>query len=461
MTRARFLLRFAQSSPGQKLIYTLRTNFPDLWAGSKEFRRQIFSVLTPQEPIKSNSFSRIDSPSIGWHSPKPSSVSPIGIGVTIYSPDLVKGEHTISQLALFQAQNLRRKLPTISYLDWQSLDSKYLMSFDKKTINKNYDKSISYGISVFHLGNNYHSVGTLLRFFQSHPSRNVVILHDLFLIDLFQEYYKYTGQPNLFQEKIISTLGIQGIITTSNLKTGKSVEGIRKSELAQVFLEEIKRHARVVISHSDEDLFLKTKNQSESFSYHNIPLPASYTETKRVIEELDYVTRPLILISGHRAYSKNFYNILRALIVVKQEIPNLQIESAGSVSEQIRDEIRAKVEFRTLGVKSNFEVLSDDQWRKFHRVNSIGIRLGVGTNGESSGLVRDYLSLGMKVVSDENTKHLLSNPNYYSVAKGADYLEISESILKALAQPLQQDVDLESSRAEYFENLLEILGAIE
>ena len=63
-------------------------------------------------------------------------------------------------------------------------------------------------------------------------------------------------------------------------------------------------------------------------------------------------------------------------------------------------------------------------------------------------------------MSDENTRYLLSNPNYYAANKGANFLEISESILKALNQPVRIDLDLRDSVADYMDGLFKILSDI-
>jgi len=460
--RRNVIIFFVKTALGQSIVYHLRTKTPGFWDRTKRLRSWLLAVSEIKSSFESYSQTP-KTPEVNSHSKRTFSGKLSDIGVTIYSPDMVNGFHTITELARFQASNLRKFFPVTSFLDNQNPNSKYIMSFDTKLMTLNFENPISFGVGVYHLGNNPQSVKTLYRFFQSHKSTTVVVLHDIFLLDLFQAYYLYIGKPELFKVKVVSRLGAAGPIELLKLQKGEGITLETKRNLSSVFLEEIGSHAKIIISHSSDHLFPLIEESRLQDKNVVLALPSAYLmeQTSNLITtKKSKPTR--IMVSGHASLTKEFHTLLEALEIVKGEIPGIDIVSAGTVGRQLEDAIRREPNFLGLGIKfGSKKELSDIGWRKFHQSGSIGIRLGVGENGESSGLIRDYLYFGMKVISDENTQSLLNHSDYFSVSKSADKFEISTAILNAMSSPIGNHQSLVTShQQDYILKLSEILKAL-
>ena len=133
----------------------------------------------------------------------------------------------------------------------------------------------------------------------------------------------------------------------------------------------------------------------------------------------------------------------------------------GSVSETVRniiDDLNLK---STLKRKIKFIEHSDNEaWEKNHKSGNLGIRLGVGSNGECSGLVRDYVSFGMKVITDESTPDLAKIKNVRIVKDEITPDALAESIIELLGEDFEIDNELQfkKSRIRYESEIKKIIG---
>jgi len=79
----------------------------------------------------------------------------------------------------------------------------------------------------------------------------------------------------------------------------------------------------------------------------------------------------------------------------------------------------------------------------------------VGVNGECSGLVRDYISLGLKVLTDENSPELITVDNVMIVKKEIQIKQLSDKIIVLLSEKhVKNKGDFVDSSRKNYEKLL-------
>ena len=105
---------------------------------------------------------------------------------------------------------------------------------------------------------------------------------------------------------------------------------------------------------------------------------------------------------------------------------------------------------------------TESEWSYFLRPSSLGIRLGVGFNGESSGIVRDFLTAGMSVITNEKIEKLSSYSKYFHVSDDVDARQITNSVQSALirTQKLISVDDLNDYRLESLADYKDVLSEI-
>jgi hypothetical protein len=323
----------------------------------------------------------------------------------------------------------------------------------------NFDSApYSHGVSIFHLGNNSNSVSVLAELFATtDPKNNIVILHDLNLTDLFESFASQKSISSFTWRTVEENLGAYGVLNYHKLKSGKELLVKERTEIYELFLSLIKKRSYKQITHCTNLELLNALGVNQEQSMIRIDLPLQYVRASKSMDtNLEMgPARPMIILSGHYSNLKKMDIIISALPLVLAEVPNLRIQVVGGVSLAFRDILRKKKELRVLKKQTEYvQAESQNDWESCHSKGSLGIRLNVGINGESSGLVRDYLMYGMKVISDESSLDLQNNPNFTKVSSQIEYSELSKCIIQALSTPIVEDTSQNSNMTLIYKNLL-------
>jgi hypothetical protein len=167
-----------------------------------------------------------------------------------------------------------------------------------------------------------------------------------------------------------------------------------------------------------------------------------------------------MIVSGSASYSKETKTTALLLIELASIIDELRIDVVGSICIAMERELSVLLLSRdTLRKFRLHPNVSEEKWNELHVAADCGIRLGVGNHGEASGVVRDYLFFGMKVISDELSPSLFDNPNYFYFNKEVDFSENVHHLKQFLNAEIEiKSENSDSSTSLYKSKLLEILG---
>lgn len=479
--RSRLLLRslflFALDTKlGQKAINILRQSSGKLWDRTKPLRIWVLAIPTINNEVNQDlgigSF-HVDRESIysqlvsGIHVPKSAECNSNEKVVRVLSPYSTKGQHNILNLARYYMDFFSNSIPSVLLVSPQtnSLDTLngFESSFNK--LGDNYKKASR--TSVYHIGNNSES-SLLLDDFFLNEGHKVVVLHDLWLFDLFQHLGPIVGRNSLGFEMIQNSLGIFGTKGISEILAGNSFEENLRLDIGKIFLYPILTRADLVLVHTNHNLFADWIMKNFSEKIVQVPLPFGYPRGD--IGNMSKVGAvDTVLISGKISGSTNLQFYID-LIISSLSISQIKrviifgeiVESLGTSSLK---KIAKKKNVSTKSI-SLFRELSDSQWDELLNSSVIGVRLGVGLNGENSGIVRDFLGSGLKVVTDEKLESFNSYPELYIVKVGSNSHEIMNVIKKAVNDPRtnhmsQQLKDLRRrSLNDYDDALKRVLGTI-
>ena len=358
------------------------------------------------------------------------------VRIQIFAPELRGSFHTITALALYQKRFLSKTYPVVTLLG-QSSPTKFRRQFDvllQEEIVVN-----SYGISIYHVGNNPASVTILKHFLLNETNKKIVYLHDLNLLDLAYAYCVSTNLDHTLFEYLQNKLGVYGSIAIHKKMNEIELTKRETITLAGIILEDILDHADLVISHQNVKSYLDLSHPQFEEKSHVLNLPLGYfleTETQPEV----YRLKNKIVISGHASGSKQLDKILSAINYSMSYNSDVTCLVVGSMCQSVK-ELQREVTESKFAMKFDFIPNADDkEWEELHRSCAVGVRLGVGANGESSGLVRDYLYFGLNVITDETSEIMRTQDRVTIVDPQIDALELGKLILEILETGEKEDI---------------------
>jgi hypothetical protein len=383
--------------------------------------------------------------------------------VRILSPNSISGDHNIRNLAQFYTEIVSKTNPAV-LLVYPPIDKPNTTNGAESffhQLSDNY-KNLSRS-SIYHLGNNPDSAVLLNDFFMN-EGHKVVVLHDLWLFDLYQHLGSFFERGGFGFEIIQKNLGIFGSKGISEILAGDNFDENLRLEIGKIFLLPILNRADLIIIHSQNNIFANWIIKQFQKNTTQIPLPLGYSK-----REFGHPSNgcgvDTILISGKTSgsYDLKFYTdlIMESLsinqikkVTIFGEVVNFFEE--GTLKKIAKSQ---KLSTKSLSLVREF---TDSQWDELLKPNVIGIRLGVGSNGENSGIVRDFLSSGMQVVTDEFLDAFCDYPALHMVKVGSNSQEITDVIKNAVNNPKFPDAsrrlkDLSVQSISSYKTALELL----
>lgn len=460
------LIAFSRTPFGQRILYKVKNDYPSLWANSFTNIRQkvVFSLQGNTSVMEADP--AIRKATCTWENfheslNKKNSQSACrkSRGIQIFTPDFPLGIHTITELAVAQAAWLS------DFVNTKVLRAPYKIPERNLSIsNLHFEDNPreSNGASIFHLGNNTHSTLILHELILSNSDQSIVILHDLNLISLFDSYGNFKGIPNLIWKLAEEKYGSFGVINLRKVVSGEQIPLDIRGLIFGVYLELICKLSNNVICHDASKLTLNALPNEISSKLTIMELPTRYVQT--FVEEdskmVETTYKNLIIISGTNSSGKNIFIVLKALLLCLADIPSIRIRVIGSIRLSVERAMLENLEFRELiSVTEYFNAEKNSDWISLHQKNALGIRLNVGLNGESSGLIRDYLMFGMKVISDESTASLQKHPKFFHISKDCSADSLAKMIVKALKreESEKEESDKSDSHVSYLDFLRSII----
>jgi hypothetical protein len=331
----------------------------------------------------------------------------------IFSPETQGDGHTISNLANYQQFLMKSILPTRSFLATQGLDQKKFRLFDDFIVTRK-KNDVNGHTHLYHLGNNRNSAVLLQHILDSNPSNMVIEFHDLWIYDLLNDFGELHGFNDFAEELVRCALGAYGVIKLNSiLKQRKDFFTEQdKFEIATIFLNSLHRIQASYFSHGVNGDFESYLEKFCLLKINNLEMPIEYAGKK--VGQIVIGASKKIIVSGTASYSKELDTTTKVLIALATSIPELEIDIVGSVSIGIEKQLNGIQMLKSVRKKFKFyPSVATERWEALHKGSNCGLRLGVGKNGEASGVVRDYLAYGLKVVSDEPSLSLIGNPQYF------------------------------------------------
>lgn len=377
----------------------------------------------------------------------------------IFSPDTLGHGHTISSLANYQRFLMKGILPTRSFLATQGIDQKKIRLFDDFIVSLKKNE-LSGHSHLYHLGNNLNSAVLLHHILNSNSSNIVIELHDLWIYDLLNNFGEMHGFNKFPEELVCNALGAFGLIKLNSIIKQRKDHFTEQDrmEIATIFLNCFHKIQASYISHGVNEDFENHLRNFCLLKINNLELPINYSGKKNGNNIIGESKK--IIVSGTASYSKESTTTTTILTALATAIPDLKIDVVGSVSIEIEKQLsRLKV---LKSVRKRFKFypsVTDGEWEALHMASDCGLRLGVGKNGEASGVVRDYLAYNLKVISDEPSLSLIGNPQYFffdSKVTLTENIRLLEEFLASEIATNPQDSDSFSSL--YRSNLKELLG---
>ncbi len=375
--------------------------------------------------------------------------------VQIFTPNIQNGFHNIHQLAVYQKQILE---------NWNKKYQVILLtpsgkSFaDEKEHLDSITKSYSH-LQIYHIGNNAQSAAILEKALEGSNTRKIAVLHDLFLLDLLHSYGDQ--EPNFmakFALKIEKQYGMFGTLALGRFNQGNGISQLAKITLGQFALTELAPFFDVILFHSYKSDYLTNLPVSIREKFQYIPLPIKYAEIP--FKSARSKKGQIIVISGMDSRSKKIKTQILGILLAMSRDSRISCVVIGSVSQSVKmiiDEMDVKSDEKR---KFKFIQRRDDEtWRKTHESATLAIRLGVGGNGECSGLIRDYIGFGINVVTDEATPDLRKMKNMKIVEDDINPSELAEIIIQFLSEKHKIDnkAGVKSSEVKYVKQLKSVL----
>jgi hypothetical protein len=279
--------------------------------------------------------------------------------------------------------------------------------------------------SIVHIGNNPHSL-PLLRALRDSKAHIGVILHDLWIFDLLTYLEPFQEQEKLPSRIIFNALHAEGLRSLAALVSGGALSSRERGRLLGSLLNwALPANAHLIHHGNDETSSVAL---AEVFCHESTHfwLPDSYCGALRPIAGM---TRHWdVVISGTGSYGKRPGVMNEAIAELLRSEP-LRVAIGGAISGNF-EELAGTVQ-SSGGAVSLYPYLGAVDWDILHSQSRVGIRIGVGTLGESSGLIRDYLAYGLVVVTDDPTP-ISTHPRVVGVEAGCAPPALAEAIATAL-----------------------------
>ena len=283
--------------------------------------------------------------------------------------------------------------------------------------------------SILHIGNNPHSLPLLIGLRES-QDHIVVILHDLWIFDLLTYLEPIEQQDKLPSRIIFNALHAEGLRSLAALVSGSELSSRERGRLLASLLNWALPENSHVIYHGKDETSATALDSVMSHACDHVEQPNSYCGALNPITGM--ARHWDVVISGTASYGKRPRVMNEALEELLRREP-LHIAIGGPISASFT-ELAGRVQ-PSGGSISLYPSLGATDWDILHSQSRAGIRIGVGTLGESSGLVRDYLAYGLVVVTDDPTP-ISAHPRIVGVEAGCAATTLAEAIATALTLAL-------------------------
>lgn len=329
------------------------------------------------------------------------------VETTIYAPDFPYQGHTITNLAKHQLSYLRAR---------QSNHT----SGQEETICKERKK-----VNYFHLGNSSHNFEVLRTYVDSDALLNILIIHDTNLTDLLLYAFKVKKDFNIS----VKLLRTQSPMLIIKLLRDQSLSRAEKNAFFLNALMNSELKQPVIVVHNSRELRLLENQFKNRIS--EIPLPIGYHFFKTSLSTLENEV-PLLLLCFPTLNDKLSKVIKDALIEVYSRC-RVRVVIAGSSARN------HEAMFSSLSFVKVLREINNENWSFLLRRSNVAIRLGVGSNGESSGFIRDSIMLANVVLGDEHCETLSRFANYFILTIQQVYQDLANQILDAINRPRESD----------------------
>lgn len=280
--------------------------------------------------------------------------------------------------------------------------------------------------SLVHIGNNPHSLPLLMALRQSRDHIGV-ILHDLWIFDLLTYLEPIEEQEKLPSRLIFNSLHAEGLRSLAALVSGGELSSRERGRLLGSLLNWALPPNAHVIHHGLGQTSAFAISEAQCHAFAHVWLPDFYcgalTPIAGMTKHWD------VVISGTGSYGKRPLVMTAALAELLSREP-LRVAVGGAISGQF-EKLAGTVQ-SSGGAISLYPFLGPVDWDILHSQSRVGIRVGVGALGESSGLVRDYLAYGLVVVTDDPTP-ISDHPRVVKVEAECSASALAEGISKALS----------------------------
>jgi hypothetical protein len=463
----RFVLKVYTTRIGQNIIRISRKSPSGIWNRTRSLRIWLFrDTKAPQNEAlqgiadRKEHFHRILELINGpKNSEKITSIKASSQKLRIFSPDTPGDFHTISKLANYQKNLIKNNIPTRTILATEKITKEKIALFDDFLVSSRIGEPTE-EIHFYHLGNNPASAILLTNILNLKPSKLIIELHDLWIYDLLNRFGELHGFPGFGDELVTDSLGAHGLLILNSIVKGKNDKytELQRMEITSIFLSALSGIDAVYISHGTNAKLEDYLRTMRSMDLTKLELPINYVSDDEIQVKLSRSTK--IIVSGSRSYSKEVKLTVLVLTTLAEMIPDLKIDLVGSICTDIEKELSELVLAKSVRRKFiSHPDVSNEKWEELHKHADCGIRLGVGKNGEASGVVRDYLFFGLKVISDELTTSLSTYPQYFYFNNEVSITEnvgLLKDFISSEIEMKQQDSDKFSNA--YRSKLLEILG---
>lgn len=450
-----FLLQKRGSRFEQVTIARIRS-FPKIWSITRPIRVFMIAQAMEYEFRKQrHMFERISENDELFERKNSIANDVLSNQVEIFTPNIQNGFHNIYQLAVYQKQILENWNKTFQVILMAPSGESFadeLEHLDTMT------KSNSH-IQIYHIGNNVQSTSILEKALEVSNTRKILVLHDLFLLDLLHSYgnQKSDFMPK-FALKIEMQYGMFGTLALARFNQGNGISQLAKITLGQSVLMELAPFFDVILFHSYKSDYLTNIPFSIRKKFQYISMPIEYAETSSKSGRSK--KGQVIVISGHDSRSKKIKIQILGILLAMSRDSRISCVVIGSVSRSVKmtiDELNVKP-----AEKRKFKFIQrrdDETWRKTHESANLAIRLGVGGNGECSGLIRDYIGFGMKVITDEVTPDLRKIKNMKIVEDDVTPGELAKTIIQFLREEYKVNIkaELKSSEVKYAKQLKSVI----
>ncbi len=463
----RIVLKVYATRIGQNIVRISRKSPSGIWGRTRSLRIWLFRDTKPplNEALRGianrqEQFHRIlEKLNKPKNSEKINSTQANSLKLRIFSPDTPGDFHTISKLANYQKHLIKSNLPTRSTLATDRMTKEKIALFDDFLISSKISEPTE-EIHFYHLGNNSASAILLMNIINSKPSKMIIELHDLWIYDLLNKFGELHGFHGFGEELIADSLGAHGLLILNSIVKEKNdrYTDLQRMEITSIFLSTLRTIDATYISHGTNtklENYLRTKG---SIDLVKLELPINYVNGENIQVKLGRSTK--IIVSGSRSYSKDATFTALVLTTLAEMIHDLQVDVVGSICTDIEKELNELALTKSVRRKFRFHPdVSNQKWEELHKTADCGIRLGVGKNGEASGVVRDYLFFGLKVISDELLPSPSSYPQYFYFDNEVSITKNIELLKEFLAEEIEtKNHDSDKFSNTYRCNLLEILG---